>query len=285
MAIAAACPSALPNGSSSSCANAGSPTAPMPIDASVMPTWQLAMYSSVCSIWWSASTAPLAPSCMSASTLSRRARTSAYSAATKKAFIRTSAGTATRSTAVKLRPSRASYFEEVRRRRSFAAGATLAELSAGPGRFFARSRPRLRQVVDLLRELEVGVRQSALGVRRERAVDRVPRDRQIRVVVHLLRRRGDPVDELDRRLEVLELEPAFDHLAVALPARPLLEPAVRFVVTQNCHRSPCANRKPGALRDRDALRPWTGRFGRGSHPRVRLSATGRRQATSDPQRD
>src|SRR4051812_15549047 len=129
-ATASACPTALPNGSSRICANAGSPTAPMPIEANVMPTWQLAMYSSMRSTCWSASSAPRAPSSFSASILSRRARTSAYSAATKKAFMRMSAGTARRSTAVTARLASACYFEEVRRR-SFAARARLAEHPGG----------------------------------------------------------------------------------------------------------------------------------------------------------
>src|SRR4051812_12857369 len=86
----------------------------MPIDASVMPTWHAAMYSSIRSIWRSASAAPLAPSLESAWMRSSRERTIEYSAATKNAFIRMSAGTPSRRTASTRAPpeaSEASYFE------------------------------------------------------------------------------------------------------------------------------------------------------------------------------
>ncbi len=75
----------------------GSPIAPMPIEASVMPTWQAAMYSSIRPIWRVASLAPRTPSLDIASSRSSRERTSAYSAATKKAFSAISAGTTTSS--------------------------------------------------------------------------------------------------------------------------------------------------------------------------------------------
>ena len=52
----------------------------MPIDASVMPTWQAAMYSSIRSICFSASAAPFAPSFASAWIRSSRERTIEYSA-------------------------------------------------------------------------------------------------------------------------------------------------------------------------------------------------------------
>src|SRR5919202_6530472 len=129
------------------------------------------------SIWLSASAAPRAPSCFSASILSRRARTSEYSAATKNAFIRTSAGTASRRTAIILRPSPVSYFEEVRRRSS-------ADASQASNETY---RPQTAQVaasgkrIDLRRELEVVLGDAALGVRAEREVDGVPRDRDVGV--------------------------------------------------------------------------------------------------------
>ena len=43
MATAAVCPSGPPSSGSSTCAIAGSPRAPMPIEAIVIPTWQAAM--------------------------------------------------------------------------------------------------------------------------------------------------------------------------------------------------------------------------------------------------
>src|SRR3954468_9080631 len=92
--------------------------------------------------------------------------------------------------------------------------------------------------LDALRQLEVAVREAALGVGRERHVDRVPRDAQVRVVVHFLGRLGDAVHEVDRPLEVVELEAPRDRVSVALPSVQLRQPALDFVVAQKCHRSP-----------------------------------------------
>src|SRR4051794_3863876 len=91
---------------------------------------------------------------------------------------------------------------------------------------------------DVLRQLEVAVREAALGVRGKRHVDRVPRDRQVGVVVHLLGGRRDAVHEVDRPLEVVELEAPLDRVSVALPSVQLRQPALDFVVAQKCHRSP-----------------------------------------------
>ncbi len=80
-----------------------------------MPTWHAAMYSSIRSICFSASTAPLAPSFASAWMRSSRERTIEYSAATKNAFMRMSAGTPSRRTASTSpqpeTPETAAYFE------------------------------------------------------------------------------------------------------------------------------------------------------------------------------
>src|SRR4051812_19813118 len=92
--------------------------------------------------------------------------------------------------------------------------------------------------LDAPRQLEVAVREAAFGVGRQRHVDRVPRDRQVGVVVHLLGGRRDLVHEVDRPLEVVELEAPLDRGSVALPVVQLGEPAPNFVVVQNCHRSP-----------------------------------------------
>src|SRR5947208_3277065 len=124
MATAAPCASGPPSTGSSRSATTGSPTAPMPIDANVIPTWQAEMYSLMLSTSSSASAAPRAPSSAAASSLGRRARTSEYSATTKKAFRSTRTRTAMSSSAVKRwslrrgRRARRRYFEEGRRRSS-----------------------------------------------------------------------------------------------------------------------------------------------------------------------
>src|SRR4051812_25651962 len=108
----------------------------MPIDASVMPTWHAAMYSSIRSICRSASAAPFAPSFASDWTRSSRERTIEYSAATKNAFIRIRAGTPSRRTATTRGPpeaSETSYFEEVLGRAS-ASDARLPEAPGGTAR-------------------------------------------------------------------------------------------------------------------------------------------------------
>src|SRR4051812_18781129 len=92
--------------------------------------------------------------------------------------------------------------------------------------------------LDAPRQLEVAVREAAFGVGRQRHVDRVPRDRQVGVVVHLLGGRRDLVHEVDRPLEVVELEAPLDRGSVALPVVQLGEPAPNFLVAQKCHRSP-----------------------------------------------
>src|SRR3954453_406104 len=64
--------------------------APMPIEASVMPTWIVETYSLISSICPTAWRAPFLPSSASASSRVRRLRTSAYSAITKKPLSATS---------------------------------------------------------------------------------------------------------------------------------------------------------------------------------------------------
>src|SRR3954468_20638403 len=89
---------------------------------------------------------------------------------------------------------------------------------AGPSAASARSpTAALSQRVDPRRKLEVVLGQAALGVRRERQVDLVPRDRDVGVVVYLLGRRRDPVHEVDRPGEVAELELPRYRVALAPP--------------------------------------------------------------------
>src|SRR3954454_3454718 len=87
----------------------------------------------------------------------------------------------------------------------------------------ASPRAPLSERVNPSGELEVILGQAALRVGRQGQLDLVPRDRHVRVVVHLLGRRRDPVHEVDRALEVVELELALDRVAVALPAGTVVE--------------------------------------------------------------
>src|SRR4051812_5810527 len=85
------------------------------------------------------------------------------------------------------------------------------------------SSAELSQRVDPRRKLEVVLGQAALGVRRQSQVDLVPRDRDVRVVVHLLRGRRDAVQEVDRSGEVAELELPRDRVALTLPFRQVVQ--------------------------------------------------------------
>src|SRR3954447_20538756 len=95
---------------------------------------------------------------------------------------------------------------------------TVLALAAGAAKSSnSRASAALSQGVDARRKLEVALGEAALGVGRERVGHLVPRDRDVRVVVHLLRRRRDAVHEVDRPLEVVELELARDRVALARP--------------------------------------------------------------------
>src|SRR3989442_11991235 len=138
----------------------------------------------------------------------------------------------------------------------------------------ATAAAELGQRIDLLRKLEVVLGDPALRVRRQRDGHRVPRDREVGVMVHLLRRRGDPVHEVDRTLEVVELELLAEGGAVPLPALQVREPFADLVILEKCHRVPRAHSQPGPVRNRDAVRPRAGRRRGCGHSRVRLSARG-----------
>src|SRR5919106_5961088 len=213
-----------PSGSSSRLAIAGSPRKPMPSEAIVMPSWQAARYSSMRSIWWSASLAPRLPSSSICSTRPSRARTSANSAATKKPLAATSTATPKRrSSSVisgRILLLRGCYFEDRRRRSS----ADVAESSIGS-----------RQAGDATGQLEVVLSQAALGVRGDRDRDLVPRDREVGVMVHVLGIRSQPVDEVHGPLEVVELELPADRVAVPFPAVQPGQPVVDLLVAQTCH--------------------------------------------------
>src|SRR5262245_34391349 len=188
-AVAAPCERTSPSAGSNRAASAGSPRKPIPIEAIVIPTWQVERYSSMCSSWCRLRRAPPLPSSASCSIFCLRARTSANSAATKTPLISTSSSSATRATAVTGRsppqaPMRSvpggqlegRYFEG--RRRSSATG-------QGYQRHLGR---RSGELVDLLGELEVVVGDAALGVGGEGDLYLGPGDGDVGVVVHPLRR-------------------------------------------------------------------------------------------------
>src|SRR5689334_5100615 len=89
--------------------------------------------------------------------------------------------------------------------------------------------------LDLLRQLEVVLGETALGVRRERHLDLAPGDREVGVVVHLLGGLDERVDELDRADEVPAVEALDDVLAALAPAVQPLEPLLDLLVAQKCH--------------------------------------------------
>src|SRR4051794_17207151 len=65
--------------------------------------------------------------------------------------------------------------------------------------------------------------------------DLVPGDLQVRMVVHVLRLRGEPVDEVHRALEVLQLEALGDGVARAFPALETAQLLLNLLVVKTCH--------------------------------------------------
>src|SRR3954468_13252797 len=185
------------------------------------------------SISYRARAAPRWPSSRICSTCDWRARTSANPPATKKPLTATSTRTPRRKrNSVKrvlrrlegaARAPAAVYFEAVRRRSSEDA----AKVAEGPG--------ALSDLVDALRELEIAPGEAAFGVCRDRHLDLVPGDGQVRVMVHLLRLGRDAVHEVHRALEVAELERLLDRVAGALPAVQLAQFLLYLPVVETCH--------------------------------------------------
>ena len=90
-------------------------------------------------------------------------------------------------------------------------------------------------------EREVGVGEAALGVRGELQAHLVPAVHEyVRVVVGVLRQRGDAVDEGDRRAEVGELVLAHDR--VALVPAPLAAGAMRCSISASASSAICIRR-------------------------------------------
>src|SRR3954466_7288282 len=275
MTTAAAWLSGPPSSGSSMWAIVGSPGAPMPSEAAVMPTWIVETDSLMSSIWWTASAAPLRPCAASCSSFALRARTSAYSAMTKNAF------SASRSAVRGRRGARGGGAGGGRR----GAPATRPP-AATSGRVVVhrdgdRGKPTRRrgaspERVDALRHVEVALGQAALAVRRQRQPDLVPPvDEDVRVVVGRLGRLGDLVDVGHRRREVLELAVADDRAAVAAPVGARRAALDLLIGQEVCHTlSSRAHRLPRAPRDRAALRARPRRPGRRRDARVRPSYGG-----------
>src|SRR3954452_12322100 len=70
---------------------------------------------------------------------------------------------------------------------------------------------------------------------RDRDLDLTPRDRDVRMVAHLLGRPDDRIDEFDRTDEVLAIEALDDVLAALSPAVEALQPLLDLFVAQKCH--------------------------------------------------
>src|SRR3954452_21374346 len=157
--------------------------------------------------------APRLPSSASASSVPRRERTSANSAATKNPFSRTSTRTAS---------SRRMLM------RCWVSGASRAR------RYFGRSRRRSSgdatmlpdpQAVNRGREVVVGLRHRARRVGRERQPDLVPAvDQDVRMVVGRLGHLRHLVDEAHRAREVGEREVPDEGRALLAPVAHILPP-------------------------------------------------------------
>src|SRR2546422_3377901 len=121
-------------------------------------------------------------------------------------------------------------FRSIRARRSVR-GVRPRPRVPGPGRLVSRPSPWMGlETVDLLREIEIEVRQAAFVVRSQREPDRRPRVRDVRMMVHRLRERADFVDERERLGEISERPGAFDRFARARPTRDLAEAGRDLIV-------------------------------------------------------
>src|SRR5437867_2896530 len=89
--------------------------------------------------------------------------------------------------------------------------------------------------VDLLGELEVVGGQPARRMRCDRHSDLAPGDREVRMVIHVLRRLNHLVDEVDRPDEVRELEGLRDRVPIALPSIELGKPGRDVVLCKALH--------------------------------------------------
>src|SRR5260221_2242160 len=114
--------------------------------------------------------------------------------------------------------------------------ASTAPAGAAAATLATRTRQALSQPVQLLRKLEVLLRDPVLRVADERYAHQVPGDEQVRVVVELVCDRGQPVHEVHRPREVVELELAPQRVAVLLPVRvQLAEVGLHLFVVQDRH--------------------------------------------------
>ena len=118
---------------------------------------------------------------------------------------------------------------------------------------------------------------------RDRHLDLAPGDREVGVVVHLLGRLDQRVDELDRAHEVAAVEatsrshsPSRCQPSSSESLADLLFAQLRhyLLVAQNVPYSMRADRQPSSLRHRDAIRARPRRPGGRRHPRMRLPAGG-----------
>ncbi len=133
-------------------------------------------------------------------------------------------------------------------------------------------------------------REAAFGMGRDRHRHRVPRDREVGMVAHLLGRPDDRLREVDRADEVVALELLADRVSGALPAFEVRQAAfdlrvVELVPSDNHIPQPSWHaeyREPRPVRNRGALRARPGRQRRRRHARVRLAGRGARAARISP---
>src|SRR3954454_17215169 len=269
---ATACDRKPPSASSRMFASAISPRKPMPIEVSVMPSWQADRYSAMLSSWCRASRAPRAPrppASTRASSFWRWARTSPNSAATKNPFSRTSTRTArvarsavigdALSEAVRRRGNgrrQACYFARGRRRSC----ADVATVAGDPGGQIGPPEGRSGRGADRPRELEVVPGQPALGVCRDLHLDLAPGELEVGVVVHLLGGRRDRVDEVHGAREVAAVELLDDGVAVPAPAVAIGKRLLDLLIRQTCHPhlSVCASRASSPPQPRCCSRSASG---------------------------
>jgi hypothetical protein len=110
------------------------------------------------------------------------------------------------------------------------------------------ARSVIDESVNLLRKVEVHVRQSTLAVRAQHDTHFVVADVDIRVVLGILGEFRDSIHEIDRLLEILEFERALDVLSFHFPRGKVLDRFLDlFVIEKTGHDCGIARHHPMAI--------------------------------------
>jgi hypothetical protein len=101
-----------------------------------------------------------------------------------------------------------------------------------------------RGVLDRVRQREITFGDAAGVVRAQRACHAIPGDRQIGVMVELIRKRRNGVDERDRSVEILAVVGLLKRIAAPLPAGERLQRFTDSLLTRATQSKPRSRSSP-----------------------------------------